>query len=162
MVCMSKAAATTTFSEFLRAPNDVLGVLADAGEVVLTRRSAPSLRLTQESTSREELTTLGVVGQLFAASLDESALDRVATRLSVALPWIALLPKAVHAEFVAEFQDTARACISVGRFERLSILLHAWEATAEAYADPRLMADGSNLEYLEAPELVAAPERSEA
>lgn len=162
MVCMSKTAATATFSEFLRAPNDVLGVLDDAGEVVLTRRNATSLRLTQESTGREELTTLGVVGQLFAASLDETALDRVATRLSVVLPWIALLPKTVHAEFVAEFQDTARACIAVSRFDRLSILLHAWEATAQAYADPRVTADGSDLEYLGTPESVAAPERLEA
>ncbi|HEY5842552.1 MAG TPA: hypothetical protein VIU87_14010 [Mycobacterium sp.] len=65
------------------------------------------------------------------------------------LPWIGLLPTALHAKFIAEFQDTARACIAVARFDRLSILLETWEATAEAYADPRLTADGSDLEYLE-------------
>ena len=55
---MSKTAATATFSELLRSPKDVLSVLADAGEVVLTRRQAPSLRLTQESDSQQELSTL--------------------------------------------------------------------------------------------------------
>ena len=159
MVCMSKSTATTTFSDFLRSPKDVLGVLEDNGEVVLTRRNAPALRLTQESASRAELSTLGVVGQLFAASLDEAALDRVATRLTVALPWIGLLPASLHAEFIAEFQDTARACIAVARFDRLAILLEAWRATAEAYADPRLTADGSDLEYLDVAEVVAAPGR---
>lgn len=158
MVGMSKSTATATFSDFLRAPNDVLGALEDNGEVVLTRRNAPALRLTQESTSRAELSTLGVVGQLFAASLDEAALDRVASRLAVALPWIGMLPTALHAEFVAAFQDTARACIAVARFDRLAILLEAWQATAEAYADPRLTADGSDLEYLEVPEVVVAPD----
>lgn len=158
MVCMSKTTATATFSEFLRAPNDVLGALESSGEVVLTRRNAPALRLTQESTSRDELSTLGVVGQLFAASLDESALDRVAARLAVTLPWIGLLPTALHAEFIDEFQGTARACIDVARFDRLAILLEAWKATAVAYADPGLTADGSDLEYLERPEVVMAPD----
>lgn len=160
MVGMSKSPATATFSEFLRAPKEVLGVLEDAGEVVLTRRNAPSLRLTEESASRTELNTLGVVGQLFAASLDEAALDRIATRLSVVLPWVGLLPKSLHAEFVAEFQDTARACIAVARFDRLAILLEAWKATAEAYADPSLTADGSDLEYLDIAEVVARPDHS--
>ena len=154
---MSKTPATTTFSEFLRHPNEVLGVLDSSGEVVLTRRSAPSLRLTQESTVREELSTLGFVGYLFAASLDEVALERVATRLTFLLPWIALLPRDVHAQFVAEFQDTARACISVARFDRLTILLEAWKSTAEAYADPQSTADGDDLEYLDDPETAADP-----
>ncbi|MDT2009926.1 hypothetical protein FXW78_51050 [Rhodococcus opacus] len=125
---------------------------------MLTRRSAPALRLTRESAGREELNTLGVVGQLFAASLDETARSRVAERLIVTLPWVALLPKRLHAEFVAEFQDTARACIAVARFDRLAILLESWKATAEAYADPRLPADGSDLDFLDAPEVVPAPE----
>lgn len=100
------------------------------------------------------MSTLGVVGQLFAASLDEAALDRVATRLAVALPWIGLLPAGLHAEFIAEFQ-----AIAVARFDRLAILLEAWQATAEAYADPRLTADGSDLEYLDVPEVVTEPVR---
>ncbi len=157
MDCMSKVSNTATFSEFLRSPNEVLGALDDYADVVLTRRNAPSLRLTQESAGRAELSTLGVVGQLFAASLDESALDRVATRLTVALPWIELLPSRLHAEFVGEFQNRARACVAVARFDRLAILLEAWKATAEAYADPRLTVDGSDLQFLETAEPVVAP-----
>lgn len=155
---MSKTAATATFSELLRSPKDVLSVLEDAGEVVLTRRQAPSLRLTRASDCEQEFTTLGVVGQLFAASLDEVALERVATNMAVALPWIGLLPKDDHAKFVAEFQTTARGCIAVKRFGQLSVLLNAWEATAEAYADPTVSADGSDLEFLDEPEAVPAPD----
>ena len=103
------------------------------------------------------MNTVGIIGQLFAASLDEAALESSFPALAVALPWIGLLPTALHTEFIAEFQDTARACIAVARFDRLTLMLEAWKATAEAYADPRLTADGSDLEYLDVPEVVAAP-----
>ena len=158
---MSKLSSAPTFSDFLRSPKDVLAALERDGEVVLRRRGEPSLRLTEDSTSRAELRTLTLVGQLFAASLDEVAMSRVATRLGVALPWVSLLPKSLHAEFIAEFQDTARGCIAVGRFDRLEILLEAWNATAEAYADPRLTADGADLDFLDAPEVVRMPSLSE-
>lgn len=155
---MSNDAVSRTFSEFLRTPNEVLATLDGTAGVVLTRRNAPALRLTQESASRSELGALGVVGQLFAASLDEAALDRVATRLSGPLPWIELLPRSVHAQFVAEFQSTARACIDIGRFDRLTIMLEAWKATAEAYADPQVTATGVDLEYLDTAEVASAPD----
>lgn len=113
--------------------------------------------MTQESDSQQELSTLGIVGQLFAASLDEVALERVAKNMAVTLPWIGLLPKKVHAEFISEFHDTARACIAVNRFGRLSVLLNAWEATAETYADPTLSSAGTDLKYLDEPEAVPAP-----
>lgn len=154
----TKTPRTATFSQLLREPNSVLGALAEAGEVVITRRNAPSLRLTEESSGRAHLGTLGIVGQLFAASLDEVGLKKVAARLSVPLPWIALLPDRVHAEFVADFQDTARACIAVGNFDRLGILLEAWKATAEAYADPTVTPDGTDLDYLPPSEADPVPD----
>ena len=48
-----------------------------------------------------------------------------------------------------EFLRTARACASVSRFDRLTIALAAWKATAEAYADPSVTIDGSDLDYLD-------------
>ncbi|MGX7728480.1 hypothetical protein ACWPOB_04310 [Rhodococcus sp. 2H158] len=47
---------------------------------------------------------------------------------------------------------------AVARFYRLAILFEAWKATAEAYADPSLTVDGSDLEYLDAAEVVARPD----
>ncbi|WP_032385508.1 hypothetical protein [Rhodococcoides fascians] len=154
---MSEVTDTKTFSEFLRSPNEVLAHLQGTSGVVLTRRNAPSLRLTQESTSKAEMDTLGVVGQLFAASLDEAALSRVAERLSVPLPWIAMLPERAHAEFIAEFQAASRASIALGRFEKLAIVLEAWKSTAEAYADPHITTTGEDLEYLDTPERASVP-----
>lgn len=154
---MSNTVSTRTFSEFLRDPNKVVAELDDAAGVVLTRRNAPSLRLSRESASRIELDALGVVGQLFAASLEEAALARVATKLSGPLPWVVLLPESAHAKFVAEFQSVARACVSVGRFDRLTVMLEAWKSTAEAFADPSLTPTGEDLEYLDTPEAASDP-----
>jgi len=59
------------------------------------------------------------------------------------------LPAAARRSFVLEILATARACAAVGGFERLTIALAAWKGTAEAYADPAIALDGSDLDYLD-------------
>jgi len=59
------------------------------------------------------------------------------------------LPAAARRSFVLEILATARACAAVGGFERLTIALAAWKGTAEAYADPTIALDGSDLDYLD-------------
>ncbi|MBO0855109.1 MAG: hypothetical protein J2P18_15255 [Nocardia sp.] len=58
---------------------------------------------------------------------------------------------------MSEFLSTARACLSVGRFDRLTITLESWKSSAEAYADPSLTPDGADLHYLDEPEDVPDP-----
>lgn len=91
----------------------------------------------------------------------EPPYERLASRLADPFPWIALLPPKYCKEFVDEFLGIARACASVGRFDRLTITLNAWQATAEAYANPQLTPDGSDLEPLSRPTAVADPRTNE-
>lgn len=81
--------------------------------------------------------------------------DRIAREMQPLGSWAAgwprleSLPAAARRSFVLEILATARACAAVGRFERLTIALAAWKGTAEAYADPAIALDGSDLDYLD-------------
>jgi len=130
----------------------VIEMLDKGGDVVLLRRDGEPLRLSKARHAEQEVDTLQALAQLIAASLDDEVCDRLAARLGEPFPWIGLLPPQRQREFVAEFLGTARACASVGRFDRLTIMLQAWKATAEAYADPHLTPDGADLDYLAAEE----------
>ena len=140
--------STATFSAFLRTPNEVFDQL-EGGDVLLTRREAEPLRLSKARTAEQEIDTLSALAQLISASLDDEACDRLIENLAGPFPWIDFLPPDAKQAFVQEFLRTARACASVSRFDRLTIALAAWKATAEAYADPSVTIDGSDLDYLD-------------
>lgn len=151
---------TATFSALLRTPNEVIAQL-DEGDVLLTRRGAEPLRLSKSRSAEAESDTLSALAQLIAASLDDDACERLVNHLADPFPWIAFLPLKFQKEFVDEFLRTARACASIGRFDRLTIALNAWQATAEAYADPHLTSDGLELGPLKRRAEVANPRNSE-
>jgi hypothetical protein len=148
--------STATFSALLRTPNEVIDQL-EGGDVLLTRRDAEPLRLSKARTAAQEVDTLAALAQLIAASLDDAACDRLVEKLADPFPWIVVLPAAARRGFVQEFLATARACAAVGRFERLTITLTAWKGTAEAYADPAIALDGSDLDYLDEQQVVGDP-----
>jgi len=147
---------TATFSELLRTPNEVIDRLSGGGEVLLTRRDAEPLRLSLAGPAAAESSTLAALAQLIGASLDDEMCDRIASHLSDPFPWIEFLPDHARREFVGEFLRVARACAAVSRFDRLTVLLAAWRGTAEAYADPNIAIDGSDLDYLPAGSAVEA------
>ncbi|WP_231849883.1 hypothetical protein [Saccharopolyspora erythraea] len=147
---------TVSFSKLLREPNEVVKQL-DHGDVLLSRRDGESLRLSKAGDAEREVDTLQALAQLIAASLDEDACDRIVTRLTEPFPWVTFLPADRRREFVSEFLRVARACASIGRFERLTITLNSWRATAEAYADPSVTPDGSDLDYLPTAEVADDP-----
>ena len=151
---------TATFSALLRTPNEVIEQL-EQGDVLLTRRDAEPLRLSKAHSAQAESDTLSALAQLIAAFLDDDACERLISHLADPFPWIAFLPSKFQKEFVGDFLQTARACASVGRFDRLTIAISAWQATAEAYADPHLTADGSDLAPLRRPAKVADPRTTE-
>jgi hypothetical protein len=154
---------TATFSELLRTPNEVIGKLEAGGDVVLTRRDAEPLRLSLAGPAAAESSTLDALAQLIGASLDEEMCDRMARHLAEPFPWVEFLPEQARREFVGDFLRTARACAAVARFDRLTILIAAWRGTAEAYADPKVTADGSDLTYFPSDSVVkvADPRLSE-
>jgi hypothetical protein len=148
--------STATFSALLRTPNEVIKQLND-GDVLLTRRDAEPLRLSKARDAAQEIDTLAALAQLIGAALDDEACDRLVDNLAGPFPWIEFLPDAARRSFVRDFLRTARACAAVGRFDRLTIVLAAWKGTAEAYADPAVSPDGSDLDYLDEHEVATDP-----
>lgn len=145
-----------TLSTFVQAPTKVIAEL-DTGDVLLTRRGGESLLLSKAIKSDSQARTLAALTQLIAASLDDETTDRMVGHLSGPFAWLELLPDDRRREFVGAFLRLARACASVGTFERLTIFLEAWQATAAAYADPSVTVDGSDLTYLADVEAVPHP-----
>ncbi|MEU8895542.1 hypothetical protein [Nocardia sp. NPDC048505] len=148
---------TATWSEFLRDPNGVLAAMEQSGEVVLVRRSAPALRLSDDRAASATEETLAALTQLLAIAMDDTLLEQLAGRLTLVFPWIELLPASARLEFVAEFLNTARGGLSVGNLDRLTIVLGAWRDTAAAYADPNIEVDGTDLDRLPEPEPAPDP-----
>lgn len=145
---------TRTLSQFVQTPTQVIADLdkgLDKGDVVLTRRGAESLRLSRADKAEGEAKAVLALAQLIAASLDEPVADRITDHLDEALPWIEFLPEEERRSFVKSFLRLARACASVNSFDRLGIFMESWQATAAAYADPRVTADVSDLTYLDQP-----------
>ncbi|MEV0341089.1 hypothetical protein AB0H49_18895 [Nocardia sp. NPDC050713] len=153
--------ATATWSEFLRDPNRVIEAMEENGDVTLVRRSAPPVRLSDAAEAAATQETLGALTQLLALAMDDELLDRLVDRLTIAFPWIELLPENQRPEFVADFLNNARGGLSVGRLSGLSATLAAWRDTAAAYADPRIRVDASDLDYLDEPVPVPNPEGDE-
>ncbi|WP_280233897.1 hypothetical protein [Nocardia cyriacigeorgica] len=81
--------------------------------------------------------------------VDDELLDKLVDRLTITFPWIELLPEDQRPVFVADFLNNARGGLAVGRLSGLTAVLAAWRDTAEAYADPRIKVDGSDLHYLD-------------
>ncbi len=124
------------FSEFLRQPNVVVAELDDH-DVVLRRRNAPALRLSQADRAEGQAVAFDALARLLrnlAAHSPEAMNDGV----SDVFAWSEFLPKADRREFVRQLTQTLVAASSLDNFAPLTQMLHEWRATAEIHADPRL------------------------
>lgn len=124
------------FSDFLREPNDVVADLDDH-DVVLRRRNAPALRLSDASRDDERAEAFDAVARLLRnllahrpAGLGDAIVD--------VFPWASLLPQRDRAEFVDDLVRTLVAASSLDNHAPVAQLLREWRATAEIHADPRL------------------------
>lgn len=124
------------FSEFLRQPKDVVAELAEH-DVVLRRRNAPPLRLSQADRDEERFEAFEALARLLKiiavhspAALEE-ALDDV-------FAWLTFLPGPDRGVFVKEFTLTLAGAADVENYSPVAQLLREWKATAEIHADPRL------------------------
>ncbi len=124
------------FSEFLRQPNDVVAELADH-DVVLRRRNAPSLRLSDAEREDERSEAFEALARLLRnmmahnpSGLEQTAID--------AFPWATFLPKRDRRLFLDELTTTLMAVAGMENFAPVGQLLREWRATAEIHADPKL------------------------
>ena len=124
------------FSEFLRQPKDVVAEL-DEHDVLLRRRNAPALRLTQadrDEARAEAFEALAKLLRNFAVN-SPAALDAAADD---AFAWLTFLPKADRKLFVDELTRTLVGASAVENYSPVAQLLREWKATAEIHADPKL------------------------
>ena len=124
------------FSDFLRQPNEVVADLADH-DVVLRRRNAPALRLSEADREEDRDEAFDALARLLRNLLAHSPAGLEAT-IDEAFPWVAFLPRRDRSLFVDELTRTLLAVSMIDNFAPVGQLLREWKATAEIHADPRL------------------------
>lgn len=124
------------FSEFLRQPKDVVAELAEH-DVLLRRRNAPALRLSQADRDNDRSEAFGALARLLRnlAVHSPAALDEV---VDDAFAWVTFLPKPDRTLFVEDLTRTLIGAAAVENFSPVAQLLREWRATAEIHADPAL------------------------
>jgi hypothetical protein len=124
------------FSEFLRQPNDVVAELAEH-DVLLRRRNAPALRLSQADRDDDRSEAFEALSRLLRnlAVHNPLALDAA---VDDAFAWVTFLPKSDRSLFVEDLTRTLIGAAAVENFSPVAQLLREWRATAEIHADPAL------------------------
>lgn len=132
------AAATATFSEFLREPKRVIRQLDKAARVVIERRDADDLVLMNAARAEADSEGVEIVAHVLAKALSRVPSEIFAHALEERLPWVRFLPPAERETFTREFLATAEASGAAGNTAALAQLIHEWKATAEVWSDPKL------------------------
>ena len=124
------------FSEFLRQPNEVVAELDDH-DVVLRRRNAPALRLSQADRDEDRAEAFAVLVRLLRNLAVHSA-PALADAVAEGFAWSRFLPSNDRREFVRELTQTLVASAELDNFAPVAQMLREWRATAEIHADPKL------------------------
>jgi hypothetical protein len=124
------------FSEFLRQPNEVVADLADH-DVVLRRRNAPALRLSEAEREEERDEAFDALARLLRNLLVHRPVGLEST-IDDAFPWATFLPRHDRKLFIDELTRVLLAVSTIDNFAPVGQLLREWKATAEVHADPRL------------------------
>jgi len=124
------------FSEFLRQPKDVVAEL-DEHDVLLCRRNAPALRLTQADRDEARAEAFEALAKLLRnlAVHNPEALDEA---VDDAFAWLTFLPIPDRKLFVDELTRTLVGAAAVENYSPVAQLFREWKSTAEIHADPKL------------------------
>ncbi len=124
------------FSEFLRQPKGVVAELAEH-DVVLRRRNAPALRLTQADRDDERSEAFEALARLLR-NLAMHSPEALEVAVDDVFAWITFLPKTDRELFVEDLTRTLVGAAAVENYSPVAQLLREWRATAEIHADPKL------------------------
>ena len=125
-----------SFSEFLRKPNDVVAGLTDS-DVVLRRRNAPALRLSQADRDDDRIEAFETLAKLLR-NLAAHSPQIVETVVVDVFEWTVFLPDNDKKLFVDELTKMLVAAASLNNYSPVAQLLRESKATAEIHADPKL------------------------
>lgn len=124
------------FSEFLRQPNEVVADLVDH-DVVLRRRNAPALRLSEAGREEERDEAFDALARLLRNLLVHRPAG-LETTIDETFPWATFLPRQDRRLFIDELTQTLLAVSTINNFAPVGQLLREWKSTAEVHADPGL------------------------
>jgi len=134
---MSAGITERNLSDFLRKSGEVLREVDDH-DVLLRRRDGADLMLVRadrEEVVRETVglssSLLGLFGRAHARELVQS--------LPEALPWLRFLPERDREAFGEQFLSVLEACVSLGSFDQLGVLMGRWRNTAYVWSRPALL-----------------------
>jgi hypothetical protein len=133
-ICFVSSASEFAFSDLIRQPTRIASVVEKRGRVVLRRRNAPDLVLSQAG----NLSGLAGFARLLAGMLRHTPSAEVTEALIDGLPWTRYLTDAGRGDFVAGLPAVVADCEDLDTFAPLEIYLSEWRATAAIQADPEL------------------------
>ena len=134
---------TLPMSRFIQNYNQHLAEAEQTDDTLVLQQRAgrPTWVLETEGRVRATAEATDFLSAALAALVhDETLIERFATALTAALPWVAFLPERDREAFATEAADTLRACASIGRFTAFADLIEDWRNTAVAWSDPALAA----------------------
>lgn len=144
---------TARFSDLSR-DSKAVAAAADRGPVTITRRDGEDLVLERASVVEHRRAGLQLAAQIVAVAVSAWP-DSFTERLKDPFPWIRFLSEPYREDFAAELVEVARACAAVSVFDDLATTIHAWQATAEAYAAGLVDVEP---EWLDEPTVVERPD----
>jgi len=124
------------FSEFLRQPKDVVAELVEH-DVLLRRRNAPALRLSQADRDDDRSEAFEALARLLR-NLAVHSPEALGEAVDDVFAWLTFLPRADRKLFVEELTRTLVGSAAVDNYSPVAQLLREWKATAEIHADPKL------------------------
>lgn len=123
-----------SFSDLIQQPTRIASAVEERGRVILRRRNAPDLVLSQAG----DLSGLSGFARLLTGALHHLTASDAAEALTEGLPWTRYLSDRGRSEFLAGLPGVITDCDDLGTFAPLEIYLAEWRATAAILADPEL------------------------
>jgi Family of unknown function (DUF6247) len=163
---MTAMSATVNLSDLLNRPKATISLLESNRRLRLRRRDAEDLVLTTAERAEQDSAAMGTMSRLVTELMrhDPAVLMMAVHVLPAVFPWIRYLPEDARKEFAAEWLDALNAAVSVGTNAEVEVVISAWQATAEVYADPELHAaltrpdDGIDYGPVPPPEVLGEPQ----
>jgi hypothetical protein len=142
MKVMTAMSATVNLSDLLNQPKATIALLQTNRRLRLRRRDAEDLVLTTADRAEQDSAAMSTMSRLFTEMMrhDPAVLTMAVHVLPAVFPWVRYLPEDARKEFAAEWLEALNAAASLGNNAEVEVVVSAWQATAEVYADPELYA----------------------
>ena len=137
---LGMAVVEHTLTHFLRNSGEVLGDV-ERWDVIIRRRDGEDLYIKLDSRESSQRDVIGLLARLLIVAGNEpKAAKRMVNEVAALLPWTSFLPADERQQFVTDLVIKAAGCVAIDNFEPLEEHFWRWEATAEVYANPEIMA----------------------